>query len=48
MKTIYDKNQLKIVEFIGNDDSSIKDLKDLILRHAVFTLANLEGWLLLL
>ncbi len=42
MKTIYDKNQSKIVEFIGNDDSSIKDLKDLILRNAVFTRANLE------
>ena len=46
MKTIYDKNQLKIVEFIGNDDSSMKDLKDLILRNAVFTRANLEGWFL--
>ena len=46
MKTIYDKNQSKIVEFIGNDDSSMKDLKDLILRNAVFTLANLEGWFL--
>ena len=46
MKTIYDKNQSKIVEFIGNDDSSIKDLKDLILRNAVFTRANLEGWFL--
>lgn len=46
MRTIYDKNQLKIVEFIGNDDLSINCLTDLILRNAVFTRANLEGWYL--
>ena len=43
MKTIYDKNQAKIVEFVGDDDSWRPAFDDLILREAVFTKADLEG-----